>query len=229
MVVIMSEFSKFSNEIELALRKPLDPQNVKKLNDGFKAEYVEGWKVIEDANKIFGFGGWSCETVYNREVCRFDVKITNDKKEGDKVAGFKVGYEAKVRVEVNGVIREGTGHGSGSFKDVFMCIEKAAKEAETDALKRAFKSFGYTFGLALYDKTKKNVGNVEEYDKAFAKAGVNFNRINKELSNARTVDDINKIWISNAKDIVQIKLIDKDGMYKQLENAGKEAKENANT
>jgi len=37
-------------------------------------------------------------------------------------------------------------------------IESAVKEAETDALKRALRSYGNTFGLALYDKSQSNVG-----------------------------------------------------------------------
>ncbi len=37
--------------------------------------------------------------------------------------------------------------------------ESALKEAETDAMKRAFMTFGNPFGLALYDKTQANVGD----------------------------------------------------------------------
>jgi len=37
-------------------------------------------------------------------------------------------------------------------------IESAAKEAETDAMKRALMTFGNPFGLALYDKSKAHVG-----------------------------------------------------------------------
>jgi hypothetical protein len=37
-------------------------------------------------------------------------------------------------------------------------LESAAKEAETDAMKRALMTFGNPFGLALYDKTQANVG-----------------------------------------------------------------------
>jgi recombination DNA repair RAD52 pathway protein len=37
-------------------------------------------------------------------------------------------------------------------------VENALKAAETDATKRALASFGWQFGLALYDKERRNVG-----------------------------------------------------------------------
>ena len=140
------------------LDKPLDRAVVKTRSKGnFDLSYIEGWWAISEANRIFGFDGWHRETVYCKEVCRYE---TNNNK-------HKVGYEAMVKVTVgvkndNGqiiadVIREGTGHGSGIANDLFDAIEGAAKEAETDAMKRAMMTFGNPFGLALYDKTQKNV------------------------------------------------------------------------
>jgi len=123
---------------------------------GRNLSYIEGWHAIAEANRIFGFGNWDRETVYCREVSRVD----NAGKSGDL---WKVGYEAEVRIVVRGperdtVARTGTGLGSGISKDLFEAIEGAAKEAETDAMKRALMTFGNPFGLALYDKTQKNVG-----------------------------------------------------------------------
>ena len=74
-----------------------------------------------------------------------------------------VGYRAKVRVEAQGVVREGSAGGSGVSKSLSDAIESALKEAETDAMKRALMTFGNPFGLALYDKSKSNVGNGEEF------------------------------------------------------------------
>ena len=139
------------DEIIKALHRPLDPKNVSQ-HPFNGMDYIQAWHAIDEANRIFGFDGWSCETVYNKEVCRFEKEIGKKK---DK--GFCVGYEAMVRITALGVTREGTGHGSGIAKDLFDCIEGASKEAESDAMKRALKSFGNQFGLALYDKTKKNV------------------------------------------------------------------------
>ena len=196
------------------LKKPLDSKNIKELDGN---SYLEGWFVIAEANRIFGFDGWSYETVYNREVCRTERKV--GKKQYD---GYEVGYEAKVRVQVDGVFREGTGHGSGIAQNLFKCIEGAAKEAETDAIKRTLKSFGYAFGLALYDKEKKNVGNVDEYDKEQAKLDVVYDKIKTLLSNADK-DTAGKAWADNAVDITSIKRGNKDN-YDNLLKEFTEAK-----
>lgn len=117
--------------------------------------YVEGHHAIREANDIFGCTNWNLETIYNKEVCRYEVTVGK----GDYAApGSKVGYEAKVRISIHDDagniidIKEGTGHGSGIAKDLFDAIEGASKEAETDAMKRALKNYGDRFGLSLYDK-----------------------------------------------------------------------------
>ena len=138
-------------EIIKELNAKLHPDNVKK-HPFTNMDYIEGWKAIEEANRIFNFD-WHRETIYCREIACYEKEIGKNKD-----AGWLVGYEAKVRIRVGDIEREGTGHGSGIAKDLFDCIEGAAKEAETDAMKRALMTFGYPFGLALYDKEKANVG-----------------------------------------------------------------------
>lgn len=132
------------------LDQKLNPNHVKK-HPYTGCSYIEGWHAIAEANRIFSHE-WDRETIYNKEVCRYEYEIK------DKGKGWKVGFEAKVKIIVNGITREGTGHGSGFGMDLFDCIEGAAKEAETDAMKRALMTFGNPFGLALYDKDQKNVG-----------------------------------------------------------------------
>ena len=70
-------------------------------------------------------------------------------------------YTARVRVQVRAgdrlVAREGTGAGHGAAVLPGEAHEKALKEAETDAMKRALMTFGNPFGLALYDKDQKGV------------------------------------------------------------------------
>jgi DNA recombination protein Rad52 len=116
---------------------------------GRQLSYVEGWYVIQQANRIFGFNGWNRHTLELKQVC-------DPKQKGTK-ALWEVGYMAKVRIEALNVVREGTGFGSGYDKSLPMAIESAIKEAETDAMKRAFVTFGNVFGLALYDKEQTNV------------------------------------------------------------------------
>jgi recombination DNA repair RAD52 pathway protein len=45
--------------------------------------------------------------------------------------------------------------------DCGLAHESASKEAVTDALKRTLRTFGNPFGLALYDKSRENVGDPE--------------------------------------------------------------------
>lgn len=115
---------------------------------GQTLSYVEGWRAIAEANRIFGHSGWTRETV--------DLKCVWSGVVNDKPA---VTYVAKVRVVAGGVCREGTGAGHGIDRTEGSAHEKAVKEAETDATKRALMTFGWPFGLALYDKDQEHVGD----------------------------------------------------------------------
>lgn len=139
------------------LSAKLDPKHVKTRDQrGVSLSYIEGWHAIDEANRIFGHGEWSRETI---ELTENTLPTKNQK--GNHVVSFR----AKVRVKVNGATREGVGFGSGIASDIHAAYESAIKEAETDAMKRALMTFGNPFGLALYDKTQSGVG-VEEADPA---------------------------------------------------------------
>jgi DNA repair and recombination protein RAD52 len=146
----------FTPDQKAELGKPLNPANVKPPAPGKYGEYIEGWRVIDEANRIFGFDGWTRETVLLQETNRDLVELTGN---NGPYKQWRVGFLAKVRIEAGGIVREGTGFGSGNSKpeQLSEAIESGAKEAETDAMKRALMTFGYPFGLALYDKTKANV------------------------------------------------------------------------
>jgi DNA recombination protein Rad52 len=133
----------FSKEQAEALIQPLDRKHVKSRSGGGNRQlsYIEGWHAIAEANRIFGFGGWTSETLQMECVCM----------EGT------ISYIAKVRVTVEGISREGWGAGHGRGGSVGDKHESAVKEAETDARKRALMTFGNQFGLALYDKEQANV------------------------------------------------------------------------
>jgi len=134
-------------EIAGELAKPLAQSRVKSRSQaGQTLSYIEGWDALSEANRIFGWDGWTRETLEMREV---RAEIVGDK--------HRVAFIAKVRVTVGGIFRDGTGYGSGIAKDLGDAYESAAKEAETDATKRALMTFGNPFGLALYDKTRANV------------------------------------------------------------------------
>lgn len=125
---------------------------------GRSLSYVESWHVIAEANRIFGFDGWTSETIDLRLVAERERKIGQAQKDG-----WSVSYVAKVRITVFAgdtlITREGVGAGHGIDVDVGQAHESASKEAESDARKRALMTFGNPFGLALYDKEQTNVSD----------------------------------------------------------------------
>lgn len=129
------------------LEKKLDPAHVKPAPQGKYGDYIEGWHAIAEANRIFGYDGWAYDVQ--------QITLTNEENNGGK---HRVGYMAHVKVNALGTVRGDVGHGQGFGKSLGDAHDSAAKEAVTDALKRALRSFGNPFGLALYDKTKANVG-----------------------------------------------------------------------
>ena len=137
---------EFSKEQVEKLNEPILAANVKEREAGWGGKdntlaYVEGYHVIAEANRIFGFGGWSSETI--ETTC-----VQNEPR--------AVSYIAKVRITVGDVIREGTGAGHGNQSNHGNNHESAIKEAETDARKRAFMQFGNQFGLSLYNGKDKS-------------------------------------------------------------------------
>jgi len=151
----------FSTEQIKALSGPLNKAHVKPPAPGKYGDYIEGWRTIDIANAIFGFDGWTRETVLLQETNR-ELLTLPGRNGAPDYQQWRVGYLAKVRVEAGGIVREGTGFGQGQGKPEGLgdAIESAAKEAETDAMKRALMTFGNPLGLALYDKTKANVAEV---------------------------------------------------------------------
>jgi DNA recombination protein Rad52 len=135
------------------LQEPLSSQAVKtRSQSGRNLSYIEGWYAISEANRIFGFDSWDQEIVELKCVSERERKIGRDQK-----AGWGVSYVASIRINVNGIKREGVGAGHGIDVDPGQAHESAIKEAATDAMKRALMTFGNQFGLALYDKEQRNV------------------------------------------------------------------------
>ena len=142
----------FTPEQIKALEAPLDPRHVVKPTGQFgaKGDYIEGWHAIAEANRIFGFGGWSYTIAMTQDSLREGV----DSRQNPQ---WQAAYTCICTVTVGDVTRQDVGFGSGFAKQVGDAIEGATKEAATDALKRALRSFGNAFGLALYDKSRANV------------------------------------------------------------------------
>lgn len=145
-------------KLHRALREPLSKDVVKTREaGGQRLSYLEGWYVIDEANKVFGPGGWDF-TVLDRRVVHQYERAT---KRGTNLVML---FEAHVRVTVHGIVREDVGVGvcDAPTDNPAAGIEKALKEAITDGLKRCFRTFGYRFGLALYDKEREHVGGSAE-------------------------------------------------------------------
>jgi len=134
----------FSVKQLTALRRNLDARHIRTREaNGRELSYIEGWLAISEANRIFGFDGWSRETVDSRCVLARENRGT-----------FTAVYIAKVRITVQAdgstIVREGHGTGEGRGASPGEVHDIALKAAETDATKRAFATFGKPFGLALY-------------------------------------------------------------------------------
>ena len=133
------------------LRAKLDGKHVKTRSaNGADLHYVEGWHVIAEANRIFGYDAWDRRTLASHCVWS-----------GPSGAYHGAAYTAKVRVSVRAgdivIVREGSGTGEGRAPTPGQAHELALKGAETDATKRALATFGNPFGLALYDHEKLGV------------------------------------------------------------------------
>jgi DNA repair and recombination protein RAD52 len=186
----------FTTETIKHLSAKLDPAHVTAREQaGRKLHYIEGWHAIAEANRIFGFDGWTRETV-SMDQAREPETVDNK---------WRVGYVCKVRVRVGSVVREGTGYGSGIDKDKGSAIESAVKEAETDAMKRALMTFGNPFGLALYDKSRENVGEPEPVVTLPKKdARAVYSALSLGLKQCGTVEDLAAFWRDKQAEIAAL-------------------------
>ena len=129
------------------LGKPLDPGLVsfRKGRRGGTYPYIEGHTAIDEANAIFGYGGWGYGIV--GEVTQW-VTERVDSETGQ--VHRSCSYAATVRVTVPGA-QPRTDVGFHTVADdTAEGHETAYKGAVTDGLKRALRSFGGRFGNALY-------------------------------------------------------------------------------
>ncbi|KAK6902680.1 hypothetical protein I203_107938 [Kwoniella mangroviensis CBS 8507] len=133
--------------LQARLARKLGPEYVTQRpgpGGGPKLSYIEGWKVINLANEVFGFNGWSSSIV--------SLKTDYiDEKEGGRVS---VNVTAIIRITLlDGCYHEDVGCGQGeNIRGKSAALDKAQKEAVTDATKRALRTFGNVLGNCLYDK-----------------------------------------------------------------------------
>ena len=140
------------NQLEV-LNQEISSNRIKSRQKGnITLSYLEGFDVIETANKIFGFGNWNY-TITSLEMVSQEVNHNQNN---------IVCYKAQIKILVHNethtqqVIREDVGFGTGIAKTMADSHEGAAKEAVTDAIKRTLRSFGNQFGNSLYNKSRSN-------------------------------------------------------------------------
>ena len=158
-----------SPAVTKALGQPLDPSLVstRKGRAGRTFSYIEGHTAIDQANRVFGFGGWGFELVENVSLRQIE---TVDTQTGEvKVVNA---YTAPVRVTVPGAPPR-TDVGFHAVTDETPDgHETAIKGAVTDGMKRALRSFGERFGNGLYgDQQPVNVSRRPERVPAQSNSG----------------------------------------------------------
>jgi DNA repair and recombination protein RAD52 len=112
---------------------------------GQKVHYLAAEKVINLANEVFGFNGWSSA------IKVITIDFIDENPHNGKIS---LGLSVTVRV----TLRDGTYHEDIGYGHIENCkgkaaaFEKAKKEGTTDGLKRALRTFGNILGNCIYDK-----------------------------------------------------------------------------
>ena len=192
------------------LGEPLDEGLVshRKGRGGRTFAYLEGRAAIDQANRIFGYGGWGYELagpVELRESESVDPKTGETRR--------MRAYAATVRVTVPGspsrtdvgfhAVAEETGEGH----------ETAFKGAVTDAVKRALRGYGEQFGNSLYGdaapslrRTIVELGRKQGFDEGQVRDAVR-SRTGKDLDELPVAEVTNllesmarKLQTSNTED-----------------------------
>jgi DNA recombination protein Rad52 len=195
------------------LRAKLDAKYVKSRNaNGTDLHYVEGWHVIAEANRIFGYDAWDRRTLASHCVWT-----------GASGGYHAAAYTAKVRVSVRAgdvtIVREGSGTGEAKALTPGRAHELALKGAETDATKRALATFGNPFGLALYDPEQVGVRKARSQkasppigpwllhsasgaeEASFDKPSEFVGALRKTMTEARDIELLFAIWEQNVETV----------------------------
>ena len=136
-----------SPAVSQALGQPLDPAlaSQRKGRAGRSYDYLEGHVVIEQANRIFGYGGWGYELAGDVTLRQVE---TVDTQTGEVTTASA--YSAPVRVTVAGALPRTDIGVHPVAEDTLDGHDTAIKGAVTDGMKRAFRSFGVQFGNGFY-------------------------------------------------------------------------------
>ncbi|KAH9922507.1 recombination protein Rad52 [Fomitopsis serialis] len=149
LVDLSDESAKKIATLQAKLNRKLGPEYISQRpgpGGGPKLTYAEGWKIINLANEVFGFNGWSSSV----------INLTTDFiDQNEQSQRYSVGVTAVVRITLrDGAFHEDVGYGLlENSKSKGAALDKCKKEAVTDAVKRALRNFGNLLGNCLYDKS----------------------------------------------------------------------------
>ena len=156
---------------------------------GRNLDYIESHHAIREANRAFGFDGWNYDIVQL-------VKVSEEKNNN---GNHVIGYIARVRILVDDTCREDVGFGSGISKNLADAHEGATKEAVSDAMKRALRTFGDIFGLALYDKKQEHVEKEPQRKEEKKGSDMTVEVLVSNLPSCKTIESLDKYMKDNSK------------------------------
>lgn len=188
----------FNDKQNQLLTYEIDSSRIRTRSKGnVTLSYLEGFDIIETANKIFGYGNWSY-SITKLEQVSHELNANQNQ---------VICYQAIVSVTIYNpqhtqtISKEDVGFGTGIAKTLADAHESGAKEAVTDALKRSFRSLGNQFGNSLYDKSRTHQAvpqqpaqiQQQQYNNAKSK---NYQNNNALYQNSNIEDNIASMGLS---------------------------------
>lgn len=220
----------FTDKQAKALRSKLAHHHVKtRSSNGGTIAYVEGWHVISEANRIFGFDCWDRSTLSPK--C-----ISTTLQQGQTICFYSTRVRITVRAGDGIIIREGIGTGTGRSPSPEAAHEIALKSAETDATKRALATFGNPFGLALYNKEQSGVTRQRDCNKSGSEAPPTYDLVIPEqgsrtldssnfkrealsaIDQIQTLESVYAFWEENRKSLVALRATHSSGGQNPVED-----------
>ncbi|CAO3615430.1 unnamed protein product [Cunninghamella blakesleeana] len=129
---------------------------------GSKVMYITGDVVINLANEVFGYDGWSSE------IRSYQLNYEEKTDQGK----YNIGISTVVRITLKAseTFHEDIGFGAvENARSKEAAFALARKQSATDGLKRAFRKFGNLLGNCLYDKPFLNqLSNMAKPSKRYA-------------------------------------------------------------
>ena len=124
------EWGSDASRVQLELETKLGKDELATRDGGAagKVSYIESWRAIQNAQRIFGFNGWSSKIV--------DIQKEYEEQNGQH--RWSTGYSCLIRVSLkDGTFHDDVGFGSvQNERDRGKAIENARKEAVSDGVKR---------------------------------------------------------------------------------------------